>query len=279
MVPGVTIHRGLEFPPMPQIDAILRWIRRLDATERDELVHRLTALGPEPTIRELREARFADGLRCPRYRGTEVVLWGKFARKQRYRCKAEGCGRTFNDQTGTPRAYSKYQNRWADCCTCMVQGFSMRKTAKILHIHPATAFKWRHRVLDALRSLEKPTLSGIVEADETFFRYSEKGQVVRGRKPRKRGGPATKRGLSREQICVVIARDRDRKTVAEVVGRGSPSTLMISNALGAVVDVGSTLWTETASTTASAAAPALGTSHSMRRPGCAFAARSTTSRT
>lgn len=229
---------------MPQIDTIIHWIRRLDQTERDELIHRLTALGPEPTIRELREARFADGLRCPRCEGTEVVRWGKFAQKQRYRCKADGCGRTFNDLTGTPRAYSKYQNRWADFCACMVQGFSVRKTAKILHIHPATAFKWRHRVLNALRSLEKPTLSGIGEADETFFRYSEKGQLVCGRKPRRRGEPAKKRGLSREQVCVVIARDRDRQTIAEVVGRGSPSTGMITDAFGTVLEAGSTLCTD-----------------------------------
>src|SRR5690606_22184833 len=72
---------GTGVPPMPQINTILRLIRRLDATERDELIHRLSALGSEPTIRELREVRFADGLRYPRCQGTEVVRCGKFAQK------------------------------------------------------------------------------------------------------------------------------------------------------------------------------------------------------
>jgi len=229
---------------MANIKAILRMIAQLKPVERDELIRRVSNMGPEPTLRELREARFANGPRCPRCGSTEVVRRGTYAGRQRYRCKAETCGRTFNDLTGTPRAYSKHQDKWADFCACMVQGFSVRKAAKILGIHPATAFKWRHRVLAALRALERPVLSGVVEADEIFFRYSEKGKLNLERKPRKRGEPAKKRGLSRERVCVVIARDRDRRTTAEVVGRGSPSTHMISAALGSVVAAGSVLCTD-----------------------------------
>ena len=54
---------------------------------------------------------------------------------------------------------------------------------------------------------------GIAEADETFFLESFKGKKQgRVRAPRKRGGKASKRGLSDEQIPVRIGRDRTGNT-------------------------------------------------------------------
>ena len=44
----------------------------------------------------------------------------------------------------------------------------------------STAFTWRHKILDTLRELtEKVYLTGIVEADETFFNVSFKGNHKR----------------------------------------------------------------------------------------------------
>ena len=81
-----------------------------------------------------------------------------------------------------------------------------------------TAFRWRHRFLSAL-NLDKPAcLSGMVEADETFILESFKGK--RGDLPRasrKRGGRAAKRGLSAEQIPVIVARDRTGATIDAVL--------------------------------------------------------------
>ena len=53
------------------------------------------------------------------------------------------------------------------------------------------------------------SVGGIVEADETYFLKSQKGaRKVKGRAPRKRGGRASKPGLSDEHTPVLIARDR-----------------------------------------------------------------------
>lgn len=62
--------------------------------------------------------------------------------------------------------------------------------------------------MKAETSREKPVLEGIVETDEAFFLESFKGQADLPRKSRKRGGKAKKRGLSEEQIPVLIVRDR-----------------------------------------------------------------------
>ena len=51
-------------------------------------------------------------------------------------------------------------------------------------------------------------LRGIVEANETFVLHSRKGERTLDRKPRRRGGKAASRGLSREQVPVLVATDR-----------------------------------------------------------------------
>lgn len=58
---------------------------------------------------------------------------------------------------------------------------------------------------------------GIVEVDETYFLYSEKGKRgITERKPRKRGGKSKHRGISHEQVCVLVARDRTKATVSKI---------------------------------------------------------------
>ena len=60
-----------------------------------------------------------------------------------------------------------------------------------------TSFRWRHRFLAAVKTGDVK-LKGIVEADETYVLTSRKGVKKLDRKPRKRGGTAQKRGLSKE---------------------------------------------------------------------------------
>ena len=58
----------------------------------------------------------------------------------------------------------------------MMLGLSVRKSAEICGINKDTAFIWRHKILDALQNMASDVkLDGIVEADETFFAISFKG--------------------------------------------------------------------------------------------------------
>lgn len=208
------------------LQALMPWIEQ---TER-------LATGSS-TLAEVREARFAEGLKCPRCQSAAVKRNGtakdkKGLVKQRYVC--HGCGRGFNDLTGTPLAYSKKQDLWGQMARCMVEGKSVRKTAQTLDVHVATAFAWRHKLLATHRELEKPTLTGIVETDEMYFLHSMKGSRgvgETGRKSRRRGGVATKRGLSKEQVCLVVAQDRHQQSLAEVSGMGMPSATDVRQVL------------------------------------------------
>jgi hypothetical protein len=64
-------------------------------------------------------------------------------------------------------------------------------------------------------------LHGIAEADEMFLLESQKGSRRLRRPPRKRGGAAPRRGISRDLDCILVARDRSGQTVDAVTGRGA----------------------------------------------------------
>ena len=80
--------------------------------------------------------------------------------------------------------------------------------------HVSTAHRWRHRFLALPEHIQAQSLCGIAEADETVFLLSFKGKRSGlERKARKRGGKASKRGMSNEQVPVLVARDRAGATM------------------------------------------------------------------
>lgn len=169
----------------------------------------------ENVIAQLRDARFSRGLACPRCDGRRIQRWGSFAGRQRYRCR--DCARTFSDMTGTPAAYSKRLALWVPYCMCMRGGMSVRASARWVGINPSTAFRWRHRVLESLRSRDAETLVGWTELGTMRFAYSEKGRRDSSAAPRKRGAaPGTRTSLRR--IIVLVACDRVGDIVTQVLG-------------------------------------------------------------
>jgi hypothetical protein len=88
----------------------------------------------------------------------------------------------------------------------MSKGETVAASAERCGVAGSTAFRWRHRFLRAV-SGGVVKLRGIVEADETFVLASRKGERNLDRKPRKRGGKASKRGLSDELVPVLVAVD------------------------------------------------------------------------
>jgi transposase-like protein len=169
---------------------------------------------------------------CPHCGADRVHRWGHDSGKPRYRCTH--CRKTFNPLTGTPLAGLHHPERWNDQAQALISGESLANAATRCDVHPSTAFRWRHRFLAAL-NLDKPaSLSGLVEADETFVLESFKGKRTDlPRKPRKRGGKASKRGLSAEQIPVIVARDRTGATMDAVLPRLDANSMIA--ALGNII--------------------------------------------
>ena len=111
---------------------------------------------------------------CPHCAGRAIVGWGRSHGLSRFRCKS--CSRTFNALTKTAMAHLHKRERWFDHARAMIEGKSLAKTAELCGVHPTTAFRWRHRFLGAPAADKPRTLSGIVEADETFILESFKGR-------------------------------------------------------------------------------------------------------
>ncbi len=105
----------------------------------------------------------------------------------------------------------------------MTQSTTLRPIAKACGITLKTSFNWRHRFPGVLENDQSDELREIIELDETFFRESFKGQ--KKELPR----PARKRGEGKKDDCrkfpVLVARDRSKRTVDDVLETGSRRTL------------------------------------------------------
>jgi transposase-like protein len=183
------------------------------------------AAAPESNVPSIAaiEASFVAAPKCPHCGSAAVKRWGSANGLRRYRCKQ--CGVTFNALTGTPLAQLHKRELWAGHAQALVEGISLRKVAARIGVDLTTAFRWRHRFLRAPKALKAKRLEGTVEADETYFLYSEKGARRLSRRARKRGGVAKKRGLSSEQVPVLIARDRNAATTDEILNDRSTSSI------------------------------------------------------
>lgn len=176
--------------------------------------------------------RRVDSAGCPHCESRDIVRWGQASALPRYRCKA--CSRTFNALTKTPLARLRLKEQWTRQTQAMIDGVTTAKAALRCGVHYTTAFRWRHRFLASLAGDKPKVLTGIVEGDETFILESFKGKRSGlPRKSRERGGKSARRGLSAEQIPVIVARDRAGATTDAVLPRLNRAS--IAAALGGVV--------------------------------------------
>ncbi len=145
---------------------------------------------------------------CPRCQaaGEQLRPWGHSHGLARMRCRA--CGKTSNALTGTPLAHLRKREQWLRYGQALIEGVSVRQAAQGCGVDKNTAFLWRHRFLQAAATHRPAHEGGIVEADETFFLESFKGQRKLHRPARKRGGV----GPHWEHIAVLVVRDRSGQT-------------------------------------------------------------------
>lgn len=178
-------------------------------------------------VRALETAR--AGLGCPHCKALSTVKNGHSRGLQRYRCLA--CHRTFNAATNTPLSRLRNKERFFQVGECLVKGATLKQCAKELGIAESTAHRLRHRFLSSVVGHQPKELTGLVEADETYFRESQKGSrklIARGttalaRGARNRGGKPRSAGklgkaASRKDLVpVLVGRLRGQLHVADKV--------------------------------------------------------------
>ena len=238
---------------MATITSILSDISTLSTSDRILLKDRLVRMFTKHTSsldEFVKTERFSGGLVCPLCGCIHIVRHGH--RKdgtQRYLCR--DCGKTFVAATNTIASGTKKDlSVWEKYIDCMMNSFSLRKTAILCGIHKNTAFLWRHKILDALQNMANSViLDGIIEADETFFPVSYKGNHKNGsfvipRRPRKRGSSTNTRGLSKEKVCVPCAVNRNGLSIAKATNLSRVATKDLHFVYDSKIKVGSILVTD-----------------------------------
>lgn len=184
-------------------------VSRLTACQKAQLLKALSADAEYAQVCSLVESRIAVHPACPHCGGDRTVRNGSASGLQRYKCRA--CQRTFNALTATPLARLRLKAKWLAQQDVLCQGLSVHQAAAALQVSASTAFRWRHRFLRLAQPVKAPALTGVVEADETFFLRSSKGQRP-GRKARKRGGRVSREQRGEDLIPILVARDRSGAT-------------------------------------------------------------------
>ena len=173
---------------------------------------------------------------CPHCHSIHIIRYGIKNGKQRFFCK--DCKKVFMPTTSNITFKSKHTlETWSNYVSSMLDGMSLRDAANVCGINHKTAFYWRHKIMGSLEEVldGKLTLQDIVEADETFFPVSYKGNhkksksFVMPRKSRHRGSEIHKRGISSEQVCVSCMVDNHNNQQAEIAGLGRITTNQLLN--------------------------------------------------
>lgn len=224
-------------------------LRELNINEKKRLLTLLKqSLGfsnhiDDELINEIKESKFKDGFYCPHCNCKHIVRYGKNNNIQRYKCKE--CGKTFTEMSFSPLNRTRHADKWLLFIECMIEGYSLRKSAEIVDVTYVTLFYWRHKILSALKQISIEKFEGIVEMDETYLLYSEKGKKhIKGRKSRKRGGVSRYRGISHEQVCILVARDREKQTMSKVTCMGRIIKSQVDNTIGKYLDKENILCTD-----------------------------------
>ena len=209
------------------------FFRGLAPSRRQQVVDELPSMISSPigdSASLLEDAKSVRPTGCPHCGSGEIRGNGKHKGVRRHHCK--GCGKYFRDSTGKLVFALKKPELFPDCPYHMLMGLSIEKCARHTGICVQTSFDRRHKVSGAFEEACPEGFRGIAESDDIFFLESAKGRKNPGRKPRKRGGKAGRRGIGDEQVAVVATHDRSGNTELRVATKGRVSKKDLQKVFG-----------------------------------------------
>lgn len=186
----------------------LEGLDRLTRSQRKAVLIKLNGVESHEAVVESLEQKAPH--QCPYCQSERLGRWGRQSGLQRFRCR--DCEKCFNALTGTALARLRRKERWIDYSRALIEGLTVRKAAERCGVAKTTSFRWRHRFLADVAGLKDANLTGIVEADETYFPLSFKGSRQLPRLPHRRGHATHQRGTGEDQVPVLVLRDRHGAT-------------------------------------------------------------------
>jgi transposase-like protein len=162
---------------------------------------------------------------CVRCGSISIVRRGRTGSgSQRWYCK--DCRRTFTANVGRVLGMSKLPvETWMTYVEAFIDQLSLRDCMDKCGVGLRTAWFMRRRIIECIQRYN-PSFNAVagdrVEIYETYFRDSYKGcrKGTMPRPARKSGRKAAKRGLSKQQVCVVTGIDDVGASFLVVSGSG-----------------------------------------------------------
>ena len=183
---------------------------------------------------------------CPSCNSDNFVKNGSRYGLQRYYCK--NCKTTFAITTDTFMEGTTWTwEVWVKLVQMTVNNYSLdemldtlEKDYNLVGLNRKSVHLARHKLLYAMSLMPKPTLTGIVQVDETFFRENQKGtrtdmgkklinvlpKSIEVRLPRRGYSPSRMGVLSPEYACVVCAVDNNNHAISIITSMGKADPAM-----------------------------------------------------
>ena len=193
---------------------MLKQVPKLDPVQKQTLT---LALGPSknPILSRLSQ-EIIQHSKCIHCQSGRLRKYGFSHGRQRFFCN--DCRKSFVCTRGSAYFYQHKPELWQKYLEHMLELDSIRRCSKALGICVTTSFNWRHRYMNATQNTYEAKLEGIVEADETYFRNSKKGERNLNRPARQRGTKASTRGINHvDWVAVLAAKDRNNHEFDQVL--------------------------------------------------------------
>ncbi len=232
------------------IIAALKMLKSKDLACFKELIYEKDSLiSDEEFIKLMKERVLTQEVVCPHCESKDIVKNGKNAlKRQRYKCKS--CKKIFSDFTKSPMSYSKKtEEQWLNYIKCMCKKLPIRESAEIVNIHRNTAFHWRHKILNAIKSKLPDNLQGIIEIDEIYIEENFKGNhskdpnFSKKRSHRKKDNKYGVEPTEETRVCILCCKDRNENIFCQTACKGLVKFETVNSLLNERIPKGSILCT------------------------------------
>ena len=211
----------------------LKIVKEYDKKHKTHLSKELEKLQVSEIERKLLE--IGVNSTCPYCNSNKIVKRGRDANFQRYYCKE--CQKSFTAVTNTFLENTNFPWKvWVSILEMTIHNESIADMVNKLEqdydlkgLTEITVLLARHKILYAVSLLPQPTLTGVIQIDETFFRESQKASkeltnyipsVAEYRKPRYGVQPSLLGTMGSEFANVPVAIDSTGHMVAKVACLG-----------------------------------------------------------
>lgn len=207
---------------------LLKGYSQAQNIDKDDTLHSFEMMDTETKLENL-----GMNGKCPYCGSNQVKKNGTRNNVQRYSCHQ--CKKSFTSFSGTILEKTRYSwEVWVAVLQLMLNATSVIDTVNILEddydclgIDDVTVWFMRMKILYAISTFKMPSLSGVIQVDETFIRESQKGSrqlvsLISGEnRVARRGYKASKYGcMGPEFGTVTTTINKDGNCVAYVTSMG-----------------------------------------------------------